>query len=373
MRSVSTCRVLDAAALESLGVFDPSSEHADLRLELLQYLIGLGATADDLVAYRDGLPALSMVLAVRGGTGATLADAVERSGLSEDKMRRLVRASGFAEPDPTQPVFTDGFVELAAGLGMVEAVFGEDVMFQLVRVLGSSMARVADAVVSAFLVNIEPSARTQDPVGLAVARANVETASLLPIVAPVLDVLFRQHLLAAQRTVVDDDLIGYETQHLAVGFVDLVGSTELAGHLTMAELGAVLSTFETVATDTVTAAGGRVVKLIGDEILFSAPNAGAACRIALDLAEVFRDHPSVPPVRAGLADGRVMLRDGDVFGPVVNLAARAVKVADPGEVVAPTELAVTAGLAAGSRGLHHLQGFTDDIELTRVARPRETP
>ena len=58
VRPVSTSQVLDAAALETLGVYDPASEHAELQLELLQYLLGLGATADDLVANRDRLPGL---------------------------------------------------------------------------------------------------------------------------------------------------------------------------------------------------------------------------------------------------------------------------------------------------------------------------
>src|SRR5204863_9085823 len=135
----------------------------------------------------------------------------------EERIRRLVRAAGFADPDSEQAVFTEAFVFLAAGLSSVEAIFGEEVLFQLVRVLGAAMARVADAVVSAFLVNVEPVARLQDPVGLAVARANVEAAGLLPLVAPALDVLFRQHVIAAQRTVPDDNPVGYETQQLIVG------------------------------------------------------------------------------------------------------------------------------------------------------------
>jgi adenylate cyclase len=363
---VCTCRVLDAAALQDLGLFDPNEEHAEKRLELLQYLQGLGATADDLVAYRDRLPGLAMVVAVRGGPAIALREAAERSGLSAEKVRRLVRVAGFPDPDPSQPVFSEAFVSVAAGLGAAEALFGEEVLYQLVRVMGSAMARVADAVVSAFLVNIEPAARLEDPVGLGIARANAEAAALLPMVAPVLDVLFRQHVLAAQRTVIDDNFVGYETQRLIVGFVDLVGSTELAQRLSMRELGVVLTAFENLATDTVTARGGRVVKLIGDEIMYTAADAVSACAIALDLAEAFSNHPLVPRVRAGLAGGQVMLRDGDVFGPVVNLAARAVKVAKPGEVVAPTDLGEAAGLALESRGSHQLKGFSEQVDLQRL-------
>ena len=350
-------------------MYEPKAEHAALRLELLQYLTGLGATADELVAYRDALPALAMVLAVRGGPAMSLVEAAERSGLSAEEIRRLSRAAGFPDPDADARVFTEGFVVLASGLGAVAAIFGEESLYQLLRVLGAAMARVADAVVSAFLVNVEPTARRLDPVGLGVARANVEAAALLPMVIPVLDVLFRRHLLVAQRTSIgDEDLVGYETQRLVVGFVDLVGSTELGEKLSMSELGVLLTSFEHVATDAVTARGGRVVKLIGDEIMYTAPDAASGCAIALNLAATFENHSVVPAVRAGLASGPVMLRDGDVFGPVVNLAARAVKVAEPGEVVATLEVSDAAGVGSQTRGRHRLRGIANEIELLRLLR-----
>ncbi|MGH9136913.1 MAG: adenylate/guanylate cyclase domain-containing protein [Acidimicrobiales bacterium] len=366
---VCTGSLVDESDFEALGLFERGGEHAELRLELLRYLTELGATADELVAYRDALPGLAMVLAVRGGPAMTLDEAAQRSGLGAEEIRRLTRAAGFADPAPEARVFTEGFVALAAGLGAVSAVFGEASLYQLLRVLGSAMARVADAVVSAFLVNVEPSARRLDPVGLAVARANVEAATLLPMVAPALDVLFRQHLLAAQRTVIaDEDLVGYETQRLTVGFVDLVGSTELGERLSMNELGSVLTSFEHLASDAVIAGGGRVVKLIGDEVMYTALDPGSACSIALDLASTFGDHAVVPAVRAGLADGPVMLRDGDVFGPVVNLAARIVKVAQPNEVLTTADVCRAAGLRSETRGHHRLKGITDDVELRRLLR-----
>ena len=233
------------------------------------------------------------------------------------------------------------------------------------------MARVADAIVSAFLVNVEPAVRDQDPVGLGVARANAEAAALVPTATATLDILLRAHIIAARRSLLGDvDEAGYETQRMCVGFVDLVGSTALTLRLSTRELGAVLTTFEHTAADAVTAGGGRVVKLIGDEVLFTASDESAGCRIGLDLASIFRDHPTVPAVRVGLAAGDVLLRDGDVFGPVVNLAARAVKVAGPDEVVAPLEVATAAdGVVAGPLGQRELKGFEDDVALCRVTVP----
>jgi adenylate cyclase len=74
-------------------------------------------------------------------------------------------------------------------------------------------------------------------------------------------------------------------------------------------------------------------------------------------------------VRAGVAAGDVLLRDGDVFGPVVNLAARAVQVAAAGEVVAPAALAAAAGISTEAVGKRQLKGFDDHVDLCRLLAP----
>jgi class 3 adenylate cyclase len=63
-----------------------------------------------------------------------------------------------------------------------------------------------------------------------------------------------------------------------------------------------------------------------------------------------------------------MLRDGDVFGPVVNLASRAAKVAGPGEVVTTGDVATDAALPHSSLGHHHLNGIPGEVELFRLIR-----
>ncbi len=355
--------------LHALGVYDPKQPDAPLRLELLQYLVELGATGEELVTYQDTLPALAGVLAIRGGPALTLEEVAERSGMTTDEVRDLALAAGMVDPEPEVPVFTEGFATLASGLGSVASVFGEDATVQLIRVLASAMSRVADAMVSSFLVNVASPAQRMDPVGLGVARANVEVASLLPFVAPALDALLRQQLLIAQRlATTDSDLAGFESRVLVVGFVDLVGSTELGETLNLGDLGAALGEFERVSSETITEGGGRVVKLIGDEILFTAPDDLTASSIALDLADAFQGHPSIPQVRVGLASGEVMLRDGDVFGPVVNLASRIVSVAQAGEVVTTPEVASSTGLPSVPLGVHELSGIPSSVELHRLSR-----
>lgn len=359
---------MDEAELQALGLYDPDDEHAALRLELLRYLEGLGATEEDLLAWKDGLAGLALALGIRGGRLLTFREAADRGNGDVEDLRRYWRAAGFADAEPEARVVTQAFADLAQLLPSVETFFGPDANLQLLRVLGASMARVADAVVSLFLVNVEPTRRA-DPVGLAIARANEEAAQLVPLLAPTLDVLFRQHLLVSQRPTPDQvDANAYETRSLVVGFVDLVGSTELGERLTLGDLGALLTRFEHLSSDTVTGGGGRVIKHIGDEVLFTAPSAASAGAIALALAAAVDADPDLGQVRAGLASGPVMMRDGDVFGPTVNLAARVVTAAAPGEVLVTSDLAAASGLPTEDCGSHQFKGIAGEVSLHRLVR-----
>src|SRR5437764_12013577 len=141
---------LTAAEFQALGVYNPGAPNAALRLELLEYLVGLGATPEDLVAYRDELPGLASVVAIRGGGQAlTMSEAVERAGVSEQKLLQINRAAGFPQPTAGERILGEQFTDLLAGLSASEAMFGEDAVLQLVRVMGAAMPRLADAIVSA--------------------------------------------------------------------------------------------------------------------------------------------------------------------------------------------------------------------------------
>ena len=166
-------------------------------------------------------------------------------------------------------MISEQLVGVAVSTVAAEAIFGQAAALQLLRVMGSAMARLADASVSAFLVNVEPWILDTDPVGLRAARSSAEAVALVPAAGAVLETLLREHIIGARRpTRGTASELGYETRQMCVGFLDLVGSTALAQHLSTSELEAVLTEFEHTAADTVTASGGRVVKPIGDAVMY---------------------------------------------------------------------------------------------------------
>jgi adenylate cyclase len=124
-----------------------------------------------------------------------------------------------------------------------------------------------------------------------------------------------------------------------VGFVDLVGYTAMSQMLDDDELSALVTRFGDVSHDTIVPAGGRIVKTIGDEVMFITDNAATAADIALTLVTLTAADDVLPDVRAGLACGAVLAREGDYFGPVVNLASRLTEVARPGSVLVDATVA----------------------------------
>jgi adenylate cyclase len=115
--------------------------------------------------------------------------------------------------------------------------------------------------------------------------------------------------------------------------VDLVGSTAWAQELSLREQSLALSRFESAAWSSAVLAGGRVIKMIGDEVFFAAPSAETACRIGIEVCHAAILDPVLPVARGAIGYGSVIPREGDYFGPLVNLVSRLVKVAHPGELV----------------------------------------
>jgi adenylate cyclase len=120
---------------------------------------------------------------------------------------------------------------------------------------------------------------------------------------------------------------------VALGFVDLVGSTAWAQTLPLRDQSLALSRFESAAWTSAVLAGGRVIKMIGDEVFFAAPTAEAACRIGLEVCEASATDDVLPPARGAVGIGLATPREGDYFGPLVNLLSRLVKAGGPGDVV----------------------------------------
>jgi adenylate cyclase len=366
--------VTAAAELEAAGLYDPSAPGAADRLALLEYLLGLGATIDDLAeAGPDAFPLVASQIALWGpGRRYTLDEMADRLGFDRSTMVRTWRAAGFPDPEPCARVFTERDIETFEMMQAAREFFGDDVVVQLLRVLGSAAARIAEASISAFFVNVVPSAVASDPSGLTLARANTDSIMLLDGLTRGFDTLVRHHLELGFRPVASmEGSGGIDLVHRSVGFADLVGSTTWTQQLDFITLSRALTDFESRASEVVVARRGRVVKLIGDEVMFVADDAAAAADIALALIDEFAADPVLPPVRAGVATGDVVAREGDYSGNVVNLASRALTAASPSRLLvdrATRDALPTQAFECGTELVTELKGFDARVPLYDVTR-----
>jgi adenylate cyclase len=140
-----------------------------------------------------------------------------------------------------------------------------------------------------------------------------------------------------------------------VGFADLVAFTQMSRELDELELAKVVERFEEITSDVVAASGGRLVKTLGDEVLFSAESPELGAEISLAIAEAIKKSPDVPDVRVGVSYGPVLPLMGDVFGTTVNLAARLTAIARPGSVVADAALAAELAESTGYEAIRILR------------------
>lgn len=158
-------------------------------------------------------------------------------------------------------------------------------------------------------------------------------------------------------------------QLLAVLVSDLVGSTERAAELGDDAWRALLDTHDTTSARIVGEHGGRLVKQTGDGVLATFPLPSRA--VAAASALVARLAGLDLPTRAGVHVGEVELRDGDVGGLAVHVAARVAATATAGEVlVSDTVRATTLGSDHDvvATGLHELKGVPGQWLLWQVAQ-----
>jgi adenylate cyclase len=318
------------------------TERTDALARVRDALRAAGASDEtiDEAASRHVLDLLAVdLLTVPSGKRFTPAEVCDETGLPLPLLKRMWRALGFLEPPDDEPVLTDLDVRAARDLRRLLdlGVTDLDTALQLARVIGSSMARVAEA---SLLRGADALGAADDDVAAADAFAAVAEQTL-PAMARLLEFVWRRHMQAVARRVVlmrageRDSGTG---PVLAVGFADMVGFTLLSQHLRDDELAAVVLRFEEISYDIVAAHGGRVVKTIGDEVMFVVGDPVEAARVGLELAEAYADDELLSDVRVGLAAGPVLVRDGDYFGPTVNLAARIVQIAEPGTVLVSDDL-----------------------------------
>lgn len=276
--------------------------------------------------------------APRRYTRAGLAEAAE---FDADEGRRLWRSLGFAEVGDDEVLFTDHDVAAVRLMsGLTEAgVLEPDVREAVARAVAQSMSRLAEwqvGMLRRLLEGHDGELTPQESLQVA--------AAVIPALEQLQSYVWRRHLAATVHRMLATASGTGDTWPLVVGFADMVGFTRTTRRRSVEELSEMIERFGSTTTEVIADGRGRIVKTVGDEVLFVADDAPAAAAIALALQERVRTEDALPELRIGLAAGEVLTRYGDVYGEVVNIASRLTTHARPDTVLVDD---VVAGALAG--------------------------
>ncbi|MGV9744256.1 adenylate/guanylate cyclase domain-containing protein [Rhodococcus zopfii] len=277
----------------------------------------------------------------------TQQQAAELAGVATERAQRLWQALGFAiDPDPDAVMFTDGDVQALRNISALvsSGAVAADMEMPAARSLGQSMSRLAEWQVSLLNTHILDRLDTAYA-GTAPTEAEIDdfVGSLLQNVLQLVEqtqmFVWRRHLVATTERNIVSARGEATSRDLVVGFADMVGYTRLTRRIEADELSDLLEEFESAVATIIAQGRGWVIKTVGDEVMFAAEDPVDGARIALTLQESFGAREDAPDLRVGLAWGPALARFGDLFGSVVNIAARLTGVARPGTILVDSALA----------------------------------
>lgn len=274
---------------------------------------------------------------IGGAPTHTMREMAQEVGCSLDEANRFWLATGFPKANPDQVLFTQRDIE--ALRTWYEQIYTGNLSTQTVATLIRAQSHLNDRLVlwqlEALVAEFQEQYDLDDTSARLVALDKID--QFLDLLQNQVTYAWRRQLSALLlNTNHEVGLRGRENLdpkayplERSMGFVDMVAYTRRSSAMSAHDLAELVQTFDSVCRTVITSRGGRVVKTIGDAVLFVASDLLIAADIVCALLENLKDRKGMLPVRASLVQGGVVSRAGDIFGPPVNLAARLADVASP--------------------------------------------
>lgn len=371
---------------QRLGLIEPNTDSLDRqefdRALLVDLALNEGADEARLAqAARDGgLVWAALDSALTSGGGLSGAEAARDADISMELYEAIWQALGLPIGDLELAAFDRRDVHALRTLRALNSVFSSEDLTEASSVVGRAMAEVSKVVIDVFRRRLaEPLLESGGTDTDVVVRLAAMRDLLVPALAPLLEVALRRHLAAAVRsemTMVTEQMLAPGEGHriVSVAFADLVGFTAASEELPPAEVGRLASTLMRIAENAVSRGGGRIIKGIGDAVMFTAADPVQCAKAAAEIVAAVQKDQSLPPVRVGIGHGPVLPAYADYFGRTVNLASRLCSTAAAGEILvhiegeAPSEQRwAEAGLRVSDRRSRQLKGVAEEVPVLAVA------
>lgn len=292
-----------------------------------------------------GQPSVEELL-LGGPRRYTRAELIAESSVDRELVVRLWRSMGFADVDDDEVFFTEGDREALERFERLraEGVLPTRTQESIARAVGQAMVGLADwqVEVLAELVCAGMADVNEDQVPATAAR-------ILPLIEQMQNYVWRRHLAALAGRLLPPLGEHSETRELVVGFADMVEFTRITRRISPSELTDLIDRFQAVTAEVVTGRHGRVVKHVGDEVMYTAEQPQTGADIAIELMERIAAVDGLPKLRIGIAAGPIVSRFGDVYGEAVNVAARLTAHGKPGRILVDRGVAEALGANDGYR------------------------
>lgn len=298
---------------------------------------------------------------------------VDAHGIDLELLQRVQRTIGLPRvDDPDAAVHPRADAEVAAYVkDFVDLGFEPDDLVSVVRVLAEGLSHAAEVMRhTALAVLLEPGITELE----IAKRAQEMTTRVRPLLGPwIEDMLFMhlRHQMQTEAVTAGERAAGSElpgARDVCVAFADLVGFTQLGERVAPEELEHLANQLADHARE-VAVVPVRLIKTIGDAVMFVSADAAPLVEAVVGLVEVVAADAGFPPLRAGIASGTAVSRAGDWFGSPVNLASRVTGVARPGSILVtePVRLALgDDGFGWSFAGARRLKGVAGEVKLFRA-------
>ncbi|GAC1327907.1 MAG: hypothetical protein NVSMB17_02620 [Candidatus Dormibacteria bacterium] len=360
------------------------------RARLVDYLLRHGIAREQLLeaARTDQLAMLVLSQTLAGRASLTRQQVARATGVSEALVAAITQALGVASGEQDEAVYTEREVQAIRLMGALRSVYTDEDLLEVASVVGRAMHEVAEATVELFRRRF---AQPFADAGASELELMLRLATVIdltvPTTGPMLELVLRRQLEVTGRSEAiihlerTGDLDGQV--ELAVGFADIVGFTAASTKMNALEVSQLAARLLHAAERVFPAGGARIVKTMGDAVMFTAPDRVSAARVAGDLLREWSGEAGVPPLRVGIAHGPMLRAYADYFGRTVNVASRLGDLAPAGSIylarsrpAVPAERWREAGLRASSAGDKQLKGIDGRVGVlelrpsARAHRPR---
>ena len=160
-------------------------------------------------------------------------------------------------------------------------------------------------------------------------------------------------------------------QIYAIMFADVAGSTSLYDTLGNAEADRQIRSCIDTLTALTNKHRGRLIKTIGDEIMASFDHANDAIDAAVEMQKTISgDNGNALSIRVGVGYGPAIMREGDLFGDAVNVAARMAGIAKTLQIITTEDCINQLSSDRRSAARHYdqtrVKGKEDELNIYQV-------